>query len=52
MEVTSIIIFLGSLDLMIFTGLALVSAAIAAYNIYQAVQKQKEEESIWAQEKE
>jgi hypothetical protein len=38
------IIVMGSLDPMIFTGLAVVSEAIAAYNLYKIIEEENEEE--------
>jgi hypothetical protein len=41
---------MGSLDPTVFTVLAVVSAGVAAYNLYQAVQKQEQAKQDAAQE--
>jgi hypothetical protein len=43
-DLGTIIVVMGSLDPMIFTGLAVVSAAIAAYNLYKIIEERNEEE--------
>jgi hypothetical protein len=49
-DLGAILMVMGSLDPMVYMGLAAISAAIAVYNVYQGIQKQKEEEDIQAKE--